>query len=123
MQPETRRAHILHAAQALFFLRGWDAVTIADVLDEAGISKGGFYHHFSANEDLLEGVVACSTAAALEAARAKRAEAADMLDRRMRAEGRLVDRLLGLLDAGVSLSNWAQFRLMLRAIAGDRSPN
>lgn len=73
MAPETRRAHILDAAQRLFFARGWDAVTIADVLGEAGISKGGFYHHFAAKEDLLDGVVARFTTEALDAAEAARA--------------------------------------------------
>ena len=37
----------------LFLSRGWDAVTIADVLDAAGISKGGFYYHLTAKDDLL----------------------------------------------------------------------
>lgn len=57
MAPEERRAHILDVAQKLFFSKGWDAVTIADVLSEAAISRGGFYHHFTAKEDLLDGVV------------------------------------------------------------------
>lgn len=57
MAPEERRQLILDAAQRLFAERGWDAVTVADVLTEAGISKGGFYHHFSAKEDLLDGLV------------------------------------------------------------------
>jgi AcrR family transcriptional regulator len=48
-------------------------VTVAGVLDEAGISKGGFYHHFRAKEDLLDGVVARFTKAALASAEAARA--------------------------------------------------
>lgn len=73
LAPEDRRKHILDAAQRLFFARGWDDVTIADVLDEAGISKGGFYHHFAAKEDLLDGLVARLTEQALAAAEASRA--------------------------------------------------
>lgn len=73
MAPDDRRAHILDAAQSLFFTLGWDAVTIADVLNEAGISKGGFYHHFAAKEDLLDGVVKRFTNEALTAAEAARA--------------------------------------------------
>lgn len=57
MAPEDRREAILDAAQALFVERGWEAVTIADVLEAAGISKGGFYHHFTAKDDLLTGIV------------------------------------------------------------------
>lgn len=73
MAPEERRAHILDTAQTLFFARGWDAVTIADVLAETGISKGGFYHHFAAKEDLLDGVVERFTKEALNAADTARA--------------------------------------------------
>ncbi|MCP3879140.1 MAG: helix-turn-helix transcriptional regulator, partial [Sulfitobacter sp.] len=47
MAPAVRRDLILDAAQALFMERGWDAVTIADVQEVAGISRGGFYHHFA----------------------------------------------------------------------------
>ncbi|MFX0542171.1 TetR/AcrR family transcriptional regulator [Roseovarius sp. S4756] len=74
MAPEMRRAQLLDAAQGLFFTRGWDDVTIADVLSEAGISKGGFYHHFTAKEDLLDGVVERFTHEALAAADVARAE-------------------------------------------------
>ncbi|WP_241524084.1 TetR/AcrR family transcriptional regulator [Oceaniglobus indicus] len=73
MAPDQRRAHILNAAQALFFERGWEDVTISDVLDAAGISKGGFYHHFAAKEDLLDAIVQRFTAEALTAAQAARA--------------------------------------------------
>ncbi|SNS48737.1 TetR/AcrR family transcriptional regulator [Antarctobacter heliothermus] len=75
MTPETRRARILDAAQGLFLERGWDAVTIADVLDVAGISKGGFYHHFAAKEDLLDGVVERFTNEALSSAETAHAAA------------------------------------------------
>ena len=73
LAPQDRRECILSAAQNLFFARGWDGVTIADVLAEAGISKGGFYHHFTAKEDLLEGVVKRFTTEVLTSAQAIRA--------------------------------------------------
>lgn len=41
MTPDARREAILDAAHGLFTERGWDAVTIADVLEAARISKGG----------------------------------------------------------------------------------
>lgn len=227
MAPDERRALILDAAQRLFLARGWDDVTIADVLNEAGISKGGFYHHFAAKEDLLDGVVERFTTEALASAEAARvaasgdalkrfnaflaessrwkaehapqmkffvdvmlrpgndvlfgritaaantaampvllgmiaqgvddgifdvpdleivgetimalsqgrravledalqaAESGDLdratarLDHRMVAEGALIDRMLGLPRGSVVLSNPTEYRLMLRAIAGD----
>ena len=72
LAPDERREAILDAAQALFIQQGYDAVTIADVLDAAGISKGGFYHHFTAKEDLLTGIVGRMTQQALAVAGAAR---------------------------------------------------
>lgn len=67
MKPDDRRETILDAAQALFMARGWAAVSVADVLEAAGISKGGFYHHFKAKDDLLTGLVARMTDQAIAA--------------------------------------------------------
>ena len=66
MAPEARRDLILDAAQSLFMEQGWDSVTVADVQDTAGISRGGFYHHFAAKEDLLTGLIARMTEQAIQ---------------------------------------------------------
>ncbi len=66
MSPEARQTQILDAAQGLFFEHGWDAVTLADVIAGAGLSKGGFYHHFTAKEDLFDGIVERFTVEAME---------------------------------------------------------
>jgi AcrR family transcriptional regulator len=52
--PEVRRNELIDCAQALFFSVGYDATTVADIIARAGISKGGFYHHFDSKEALLE---------------------------------------------------------------------
>jgi AcrR family transcriptional regulator len=52
--PEVRKSELLDSAQALFFERGYDTTTINHVIERAGVSKGGFYHHFASKEDLLE---------------------------------------------------------------------
>src|SRR5262249_3927694 len=54
---EERRTEILDAAQGLFLSRGYDATTVNDLLNAVGISKGAFYHHFAAKEDVLEALV------------------------------------------------------------------
>lgn len=51
---DVRRGELLDAAQALFFSKGYEATTVADIIEQAGVSKGGFYHHFTAKDDLLE---------------------------------------------------------------------
>ena len=56
--PEARRSELLDCAQALFFERGYERATISDIIDKAGVSKGGFYHHFSSKEEMLEALAA-----------------------------------------------------------------
>ncbi|TPN43338.1 TetR/AcrR family transcriptional regulator [Mesorhizobium sp. B1-1-7] len=52
--PEIRRAEILDAAFAMFIERGYDNVSLNDIIDGAGLSKGMLYHHFASKEALLE---------------------------------------------------------------------
>ena len=56
--PETRKGELLDCAQALFFARGYERTTVNDIIQQAGISKGGFYHHFTSKEDMLEALAA-----------------------------------------------------------------
>lgn len=65
--PEVRRAEILDCAQALFLARGYDQASLNDVIAEAGLSKGAFYHYFSSKEDLLEALADRLARAALAA--------------------------------------------------------
>ncbi|MDF0603863.1 helix-turn-helix domain containing protein [Psychromarinibacter sp. C21-152] len=57
LSAEERRSAILDAAARLLASRGWEALTVSEILGEAGLSKGGFYHHFSSKEDILEALV------------------------------------------------------------------
>src|SRR4029079_10946398 len=49
---QTREA-IAHAAMQLFFARGFDAVTVADVARAADVSEKTVFNHFPAKEDLV----------------------------------------------------------------------
>ena len=51
-----RRAELLDCAQGLFLTRGYERTTVNDVIAATGLSKGAFYHHFRAKEDLLEAI-------------------------------------------------------------------
>jgi AcrR family transcriptional regulator len=51
-----RRRELLDLAERLFLERGYERTTVNDVIDAAGVSKGAFYHHFRAKEDLLEAI-------------------------------------------------------------------
>jgi AcrR family transcriptional regulator len=52
------RAKIVASARALFNRRGFDQVTIDEVMERAGLTRGGFYHHFSSKEALYREAVA-----------------------------------------------------------------
>lgn len=47
------RARVLDAAVDLFARQGYDGTSVAQVITQAGVAKGGFYHHFASKEALL----------------------------------------------------------------------
>ena len=47
------RARLVDAATDLFAARGYHGTGIADLLQTAGVSRGSFYHFFSAKQDVL----------------------------------------------------------------------
>jgi AcrR family transcriptional regulator len=54
--PAVRRAELIDCAQGLFLEKGYERTTINDVIAATGLSKGAFYHHFRAKEELLEAI-------------------------------------------------------------------
>lgn len=53
---ETREA-ILEAATRLFLQRGYEGVSIRDITEAVGLTKGALYHHFESKESLLSAVI------------------------------------------------------------------
>jgi AcrR family transcriptional regulator len=56
--PAVRRAELIDCAHRLFLEKGYERTTINDVIAATALSKGAFYHHFRAKEDLLEAIAA-----------------------------------------------------------------
>ncbi len=52
-QMSANRTRILDAASTLFRDRGFDAVTVSEVMKAAGLTHGGFYGHFASKDDLI----------------------------------------------------------------------
>ena len=73
--PAVRRAELLDCAQGLFLTRGYEQTTVNDVIAATGLSKGAFYHHFRAKEDLLEAIAGRFAHDALGFIRALQADA------------------------------------------------
>jgi TetR/AcrR family transcriptional repressor of nem operon len=52
------RRRILDAAAQLFRERGFEDVTVAEVMSAAGLTHGGFYGHFDSKEGLINAAMA-----------------------------------------------------------------
>jgi AcrR family transcriptional regulator len=52
-----RRDAFLDAAKRLVETKGYESMSVQDVLDELEVSKGAFYHYFDSKPALLEAVV------------------------------------------------------------------
>jgi AcrR family transcriptional regulator len=62
-----RREAFLDVAQRLIATKGYTQLSIQDVIDELGSSKGAFYHYFDSKAALLDGVVSRMVEAATAA--------------------------------------------------------
>lgn len=51
-----RRGEILDAAQRLVMSKGYERMSIQDVREQVGISKGALYHYFGSKQELLAGI-------------------------------------------------------------------
>ncbi len=52
-----KREEILEVGLRLVLDKGYEQMTIQDILDELGISRGAFYHYFDSKQALLEALI------------------------------------------------------------------
>lgn len=50
---EETRSHILQAAAESFAENGYDSTSVAEICWRAGVTKGGFYHHFPSKQTVF----------------------------------------------------------------------
>ncbi|NNH79556.1 TetR/AcrR family transcriptional regulator [Rhizobium laguerreae] len=58
MGAATTRLQIVEAADRLFYERGFEATSFADIAAVVGLSRGNFYYHFKTKDEILDGVIA-----------------------------------------------------------------
>jgi TetR/AcrR family transcriptional regulator, transcriptional repressor for nem operon len=58
MTAQTTRAQIIAVADQLFYERGFEATSFADIAQAVHISRGNFYYHFKTKDDILGAVIA-----------------------------------------------------------------
>lgn len=54
---EVRQDELLDVAQRLFMTRGYTDTPVQAIIDEVGIAKGTFYHHYPSKSHLLDALV------------------------------------------------------------------
>lgn len=54
---ENQRERIMHQAAVLFARSGFDASSLNDLAEEAGISKAGIYHYFKTKQDVYDAII------------------------------------------------------------------
>ena len=56
-QAAERREHLVDTALHVFARKGWDATSIPDLAQAAGVAQGLMYHYFRNKEELLQAVI------------------------------------------------------------------
>lgn len=57
MSDKTTRDHIIDAADQLFYQKGYEHTSFADIADAVNISRGNFYYHFKTKDEILDAVI------------------------------------------------------------------
>lgn len=57
MAPASAREKIIHAAMELFWLKGYNSTSVADLLSRTQLNSGSLYHVFPSKQDVLVGVL------------------------------------------------------------------
>lgn len=58
MTTRTTRDSIVDAADELFYRKGFNHTSFADIADAVQISRGNFYYHFKTKDEILDAVIA-----------------------------------------------------------------
>lgn len=53
LKSKATKDRIFRAAKRILQERGYEALSIKNICEEAGVSNGSFYHHFASKDDLL----------------------------------------------------------------------
>jgi AcrR family transcriptional regulator len=92
--PDIRRAELLDRAAGLFVRHGYDNVSLNDLIADAGVSKGAFYHWFPSKAALIEAL----------AERSAREAFAGIEDAVAGCDGDALARLNAVLQAGFDVN-------------------
>jgi AcrR family transcriptional regulator len=92
--PDIRRAELLDRASGLFLRHGYDNVSLNDLIADAGVSKGAFYHWFPSKDALIAALAERSAQEAFAVIEVALAQ----------CSGNALDRLNTVLQAGYDVN-------------------
>ena len=102
---ENARARIIECAQELFGSKGYCAVTMQDISEAAGFSRGGLYRHFASTEEIFLEIIRLEQAqafASLERALAENIRSDQILHGFLRSRMDKLSRPSHTFDVAVS---------------------
>lgn len=102
---DAARARILECAQALFSQKGYCAVTMQDICEASGFSRGGLYRHYASTEEIFIDLIRAEQTAAheeLERARALNVGPEQILMHFLQSRMRSLCRTVRSFDVAVS---------------------
>jgi AcrR family transcriptional regulator len=82
---------LVEAAHELFMERDYDEVSIEEILDRSGVSRGALYHHFPSKRDLFRAVYTASEQRSIQLIAAGAAEAASPFEALLDAARRYLE--------------------------------
>jgi len=54
--PETRRSELIDTAEELFLENGYDETAVSEIVRNAGVAQGTFYHYFKSKDEVLSAI-------------------------------------------------------------------
>ncbi|CDZ75631.1 TetR family transcriptional regulator [Peptoniphilus sp. ING2-D1G] len=94
MNPKDRKNMILDVAEKLFYEKGYDQTSTAEIIKKSDIARGTLYYYFSSKEDILDAVIERKSEEVFFNAKKI------ALDKSKRADIRLIDTLISLNSNG-----------------------
>jgi AcrR family transcriptional regulator len=56
-EKQSSRDRLIEAARELFWIQGYEATSVAEILEKAGVNSGSLYYYFKSKEELLLAVL------------------------------------------------------------------
>ena len=105
MTEQSRREHIIDAANELFHTQGYNKTSISDIANQLGITKGNLQYHFRSKDDLLVAIINARMENMADCLQRWEEENSDPRERLKRIVQMVQDEQEGLINYGCSIGS------------------